>query len=90
MEQVGRIFTPEGDIFGIPWSAGNKGEKERRAATTQNEIDEPVRQAEAEQKVLLEKQKEEEKSAAKRAAAAKPTIGFGANTNLARTFLTSL
>jgi hypothetical protein len=45
---------------------------------------------EAEQKALLEQQTEETKKTKRAALAALPTSGFGANTNLARSFLTSL
>lgn len=46
--------------------------------------------AEAKQKVLLEQAAEEEKRTARERALAKTTSGFGANTNLARSFLSSL
>lgn len=44
----------------------------------------------AEQKALLAAQEEEKKDAARKAYLATPTSGFGPNTNLARSFLTSL
>lgn len=45
---------------------------------------------EAEQKSLMETREEEKKGASRRALLSTPTSGFGPNTNLARSFLTSL
>ncbi len=86
-ETIGRIFTPEGDIFGIDWASGNSGEKKRRESTTETE---EKGAEEAKQKVLLEEQQQEEKRTARSRFLAKPTSGFGANTNLARSFLSTL
>jgi hypothetical protein len=47
-------------------------------------------QEEAKQKALLEQQDEETKKTKRAAMMSQPTSGFGANTNLARSFLTAL
>ena len=37
MEEIGRNWTPEGEIFGIDWATWNSGEQKRRAETKKNE-----------------------------------------------------
>jgi hypothetical protein len=95
METIGRVFTPEGDIFGIDWSTWNSGEEKRRKSTTSNEPGGSAdvarkKAAEAEATVLAEQKAVEDKKAKRASLLGATTSGFGANTNLARSFLTSL
>lgn len=64
-------------------SQANKAEKRANAAS-----DEAKR--EAEQKALMERGEEGKASSARKSLLAAPTSGFGPNTNLARSFLTTL
>jgi hypothetical protein len=93
MEHIGRVWTPEGDFMGIDWASGNKGEQKRRAATKANEPGGEIyekNKAEAEATVLAEQKAADEKKAKRASLLGTSTSGFGANTNLARSFLTSL
>ena len=58
---------------------------EKKAQTESDRV-----KAEAEAKSLLAAQEEEKTQKARAALLARPTQGFGANTNLPRSFLTSL
>jgi hypothetical protein len=77
--------------FGI---AGEKledtlvGKPNKTKAAAQNAADQVKK--EAEQKALLEQQEEESKKAKRASLSAQPTSGFGANPNLARSFLSTL
>jgi hypothetical protein len=64
------------------------GEPEKAKAAAENAAANVKK--EAEQKALLETQAEEKKKTARASLLAQPTSGFGPNTNLARSFLTTL
>ena len=90
MSEVMDIFTPEGDIFGMNWSAGNKKMEKAQKSTKANEALAPIlEQKRVEEAARVEEERTQE---SKRRAAlfATPTSGFGPNTNLARSFLTTL
>lgn len=67
----------------IQKSAEKKNNAAAQAATDQAKAD-------AQQKALMETQQEEKTQKARQALLAAPTSGFGPNTNLARSFLTTL
>lgn len=66
---------------------GKAAEKKNNSAA--NEAAAKAKQ-DAEQKALMETQAEEKTSTARKALLSAPTSGFGPNTNLARSFLTTL
>lgn len=86
MSEVGHILQ---EVTGVGFLKKQLVDKPKEKQRQAQEAGDAVKR-EAEQKALLEQQTEEAKKAKRAAIASQPTSGFGANTNLARSFLSSL
>ena len=84
-EWYSRTFTPSSGAFSQEWSAG-AGEVKRRSSTGENE----TKQKDADAALIVAQEKEAEDLSRRRATIlSQTTSGFGPNTNLARSFLTT-
>jgi len=89
-EWLSRTFVPESASSGWKTSAETKRSKETKDNEEKQGILAGQEEAAAAAAIVSEREKEETIKAARVALFMQPTSGFGPNTNLARSFLTTL